>query len=51
MSDRQVGEKHIYHGIDRADPRANIRVEALTAQQIELTLAYASGELSDSAKH
>ncbi|CAE6958899.1 RusA family crossover junction endodeoxyribonuclease [Paraburkholderia domus] len=32
-NDRQVREKHIYHGIDRTNPRTEIVVEALTAQQ------------------
>jgi hypothetical protein len=29
MNDRQVREKHVYHGIDRASPRAEIEVEEL----------------------
>lgn len=37
-NDRQVREKHIYHGIDREQPRAEIVVEPLTAQQSELAL-------------
>jgi len=28
-NDRQVREKHVYHSIDRANPRAEIEVEAL----------------------
>lgn len=32
-NDRQVREKHIYHAIDRANPRAEIVVEPMTAQQ------------------
>lgn len=38
-NDRQVREKHIFHGIDRANPRAEIEVEALVAQQAELQVA------------
>ena len=33
-NDRQVREKHIFHGIDRANPRVRVEVEALQAQQI-----------------
>ena len=33
LNDRQVREKHVYHAIDRANPRAEIEVEALQAQQ------------------
>lgn len=36
MNDRQVREKHVYHGIDRANPRAEIRVAPLQAQQADL---------------
>jgi hypothetical protein len=36
-NDRQVREKHVYHAIDRANPRAEIDVEAL-AEQPELEL-------------
>ena len=38
-NDRQVREKHIFHAIDRANPRAEIEVEALVAQQAELQAA------------
>lgn len=38
VNDRQVREKHIYHAIDRACPRVAIQVEAIEAQQPELTL-------------
>ncbi|KDR31542.1 endodeoxyribonuclease RusA [Caballeronia zhejiangensis] len=38
-NDRQVREKHVFHGIDAADPRAEIRVEPMTPQQIALSLA------------
>jgi Holliday junction resolvase RusA-like endonuclease len=33
-NDRQVREKHVYHAIDRTNPRAEIEVEALQAQQL-----------------
>ncbi|MGF6920165.1 hypothetical protein [Paraburkholderia sp. 40] len=33
INDRQVRQKFILHGIDRANPRAEIRVEPLQAQQ------------------
>lgn len=33
VNDRQVREKHVYHGIDKANPRAEIEVEPLEAQQ------------------
>lgn len=36
VNDRQVREKHIYHAIDKAMPRAEIEVEPMTAQQQEL---------------
>jgi Holliday junction resolvase RusA-like endonuclease len=32
-NDRQVREKHVFHAIDRANPRAEIVVEPLHAQQ------------------
>jgi Holliday junction resolvase RusA-like endonuclease len=32
-NDRQVREKHVYHGIDKANPRAEIVVEPINAQQ------------------
>lgn len=35
VNDRQVREKHIFHGIDRNNPRAEIEVEALEPQQSE----------------
>lgn len=37
-NDRQVREKHVYHGIDRAHPRAEIEVEALEPQAVALPL-------------
>jgi Holliday junction resolvase RusA-like endonuclease len=30
LNDRQVREKHVYHAIDRANPRAEIEVEEMT---------------------
>jgi Holliday junction resolvase RusA-like endonuclease len=38
-NDRQVREKHVFHAIDRANPRAEILVEPLQPQQVDLTLA------------
>jgi hypothetical protein len=35
-NDRQVREKHVYHGIDKASPRAEVMVQALVAQQVSL---------------
>jgi Holliday junction resolvase RusA-like endonuclease len=32
-NDRQVREKHVFHAIDRANPRAEVMVEALEPQQ------------------
>ena len=37
-NDRQVRQKVILHGIDRANPRAHIIVEPLHAQQMQLAL-------------
>jgi Holliday junction resolvase RusA-like endonuclease len=37
-NDRQVREKHVYHGIDAREPRVEIVVEALQAQQAALSL-------------
>lgn len=33
LNDRQVREKHIFHSIDRANPRAEITVESIQPQQ------------------
>jgi Holliday junction resolvase RusA-like endonuclease len=38
INDRQVRQKFVFHGIDRANPRAEITVEPLQAQQIALAL-------------
>jgi Holliday junction resolvase RusA-like endonuclease len=35
-NDRQVREKHVFHGIDKVNPRCEIRVEPLQAQQQDL---------------
>lgn len=32
-NDRQVREKHVFHGIDKANPRTEVIVEPLQAQQ------------------
>ena len=34
VNDRQVREKHVFHAIDKALPRAEIEVEPLTEQQL-----------------
>lgn len=38
VNDRQVREKHIFHGIDRANPRTEVFVEPMQAQQAGLAL-------------
>ena len=38
VNDRQVREKHVYHGIDRANPRIEVLIEPLTAQQESFAL-------------
>lgn len=35
-NDRQVREIHAYHGIDAANPRAEIEIEPMQAQQVSL---------------
>jgi Holliday junction resolvase RusA-like endonuclease len=35
-NDRQVREKHVYHAIDKANPRVEICVEPMQAQQVPL---------------
>lgn len=35
-NDRQVREKHVYHFVDRKNPRAEIEVESLVMQQTEI---------------
>jgi Holliday junction resolvase RusA-like endonuclease len=48
-NDRQVREKHVYHGIDKRNPRAEIEVEALVMQQqgLELTETETADERSN----
>lgn len=36
INDRQVREKHVYHAIDRHQPRAEIEVRPLSATQADL---------------
>ena len=38
VNDRQVRQKFVFHGIDRANPRTEVIVEPLQAQQIVLAL-------------
>lgn len=38
-NDRQVREKHVFHGIDKRNPRTEVVVEAMQAQQPSLELA------------
>jgi Holliday junction resolvase RusA-like endonuclease len=37
-NDRQVRERHVYHAVDRANPRAEIEIEAMEPQQVELPM-------------
>lgn len=37
LNDRQVRERHVYHGIDSKNPRAEIEIEPLQPQQTGLT--------------
>jgi Holliday junction resolvase RusA-like endonuclease len=39
LNDRQVVERHVFRRIDRANPRAEIEVEAIDAQAQELPLS------------
>jgi hypothetical protein len=39
VNDRQVREKHVFHAIDRANPRTEVLVEPLQAQQTGFDLA------------
>ncbi len=41
-NDRQVREKHVFHGIDRTNPRTEIIVEPLAAQQDALPPEHAA---------
>jgi Holliday junction resolvase RusA-like endonuclease len=38
VNDRQVREKHIFHGIDKANPRTIVKILPLQAQQVALEL-------------
>lgn len=38
VNDRQVREKHVFHGIDRTNPRTVVKILPLQAQQVELAL-------------
>ncbi len=38
VNDRQVREKHVYHAIDRANPRTVVKILPLQPQQVELAL-------------
>ncbi|WP_434107670.1 hypothetical protein [Paraburkholderia caffeinilytica] len=44
-NDRCVRERHIYHGINRTNPRAEIVVELMVAQQVQLPGFPAAGGL------
>jgi Holliday junction resolvase RusA-like endonuclease len=46
-NDRQVRERHVYHGIDRSNPRAEIVVEPMEMQQPELALPAPVRELAE----
>ena len=37
-NDRQVREKHVFHGIDKRNPRTVVQVEPMQAQQIAMAL-------------
>ena len=43
-NDRQVRERHVYHGIDRTNPRAEIEIEPMQAQQDELPIVEREAE-------
>ena len=45
-NDRQVRERHVYHAIDRANPRAEIIVEPMEMQQAEIALPAPVRELA-----
>jgi hypothetical protein len=46
-NDRQVREKHVYHGIDKANPRAEVAVTALLMQARELPVQPADDSALD----
>jgi Holliday junction resolvase RusA-like endonuclease len=37
-NDRQIREKHVYHAIDKANPRVEITIEPMQAQQQEMPM-------------
>ncbi len=37
-NDRQVRERHVYHAIDRVNPRAEVEIEPMQPQQAELAI-------------
>ena len=39
-NDRQMREKHVFHAIDRTNPRAEIQVEPLAGQQVALPTVF-----------
>lgn len=43
VNDRQVREKHVYHAIDRANPRAEIEIEPLSPETAPLFVPEVSG--------
>ena len=42
-NDRQVREKHVFHGIDRKNPRTEVVVEPLQAQQLAMDVESEAG--------
>jgi Holliday junction resolvase RusA-like endonuclease len=46
-NDRQVREKHVFHGIDRGNPRAEVTIETLEPQQPELVMPAKEPALAD----
>jgi hypothetical protein len=41
VNDRQFRERHVYHGIDKANPRVELIIEPRMPQQVELQLPVA----------
>jgi hypothetical protein len=46
-NDRQVREKHVFWGLDRVNPRCEIEVEPMLAQQVGLELPIANALVCD----
>ena len=44
VNDRQIHEKHIFWGLDKANPRCEVEVEPMQAQQEEIPLEIANEE-------